>query len=112
MLKLCLAQLDNRTEAEIVTSLCQLQREVRLLQQLICNRHTLKRRVRGQPRGVDVSHNPRTQVADALLRSALSQRCFLRVGAVPEAVEDGDLNTKSDGAIPVLRKVLLVAHWC
>src|ERR1051326_8299194 len=69
LLQLRLAELDNRTQTKVVTSLGQMQSQIRFFRKFGGYSYALEGRVRRQPGCANVAHDPIAQVSRILRRS-------------------------------------------
>src|SRR4029077_12969199 len=109
LIELGLAQLDDRTQAEFVASLCQIERLPGLREKLLGDGKALERRIGVEPRGADVTRNLVLEIADILLLR-IRPRIGLRSQSIEEAaVENWNVHVKCPGR--VARKQSVVAIW-
>src|SRR5262249_4706790 len=100
LLELSLRELDDPGEPQLLAAAGEVERRVRLLEQLRGHVEPGPRRAGVEPGRLDVPHDLVPELEEALTRRLRLERGLLGARAEEKSVEDGDLDVDADGAVP------------
>src|SRR5579864_1475037 len=101
LLKLRLAQLNDGTQPQLVSRLCQVERQIRLIQQLLRDGQPAVCGACVEPAGSYITRNSVAHVAQTLVSGLRPEVCFAGSGTVKKPVEYWNFNVCSYRPIPV-----------
>src|ERR1700746_1105996 len=103
LLQLCLAQLNDGTQANFVSRLGEIEGQVALVDKLLSYIDPVERSNRIQPTGTNLVGDAVLEVTQLFLRGLRPQRSLFRSCRIEESVEDRDVNVNPGGAVPACK---------